>query len=120
MQAKLNIGRLGEEIAVRFLARKGFTIRSRNYRKHHIGEIDIIAEHQDVIRIVEVKTFSRETGEYQPEENVHPLKLRKILRTAEFYAVENSLEEREFQIDVLAIRLDTTNKRAYCKFLENV
>lgn len=60
-------GALGEEIAARFLERKGFRVAERNYRKPW-GEIDIIAEKAGIVRFIEVKAvmgdlelFSRQT-----------------------------------------------------------
>ncbi|MBU0489438.1 MAG: YraN family protein, partial [Bacteroidetes bacterium] len=55
MTDKLEIGKKGEEIASAFLEKKGYKILEMNYR---VGsyEVDIIAEKDDVIVIVEVKT----------------------------------------------------------------
>ena len=40
---KQNTGKLGEDIAAKYLGNKGYKILTRNYRKPW-GEIDIIAE----------------------------------------------------------------------------
>jgi len=125
-QWRKEIGRLGEDIAVQFLERKGFKIIARNYRKPW-GEIDIIAENRDVVRFVEVKSVScenlpdvtREMSSYRPEEQVHPLKLRKIARTAEIYMNEKR-DEREFQIDVIGVFLNTKERKARCRLFEQV
>jgi putative endonuclease len=120
------IGRLGEKIAVQFLTRKGFTIIERNYRKPW-GEIDIIAEKSGVIRFIEVKSVScenlpdvtREMSSYRPEEQVHQFKLKKIARTAEIY-MNAKRDEREFQIDVVGIFLNTKQRKARCRLFEQV
>jgi putative endonuclease len=122
-------GALGESIASRFLAQKGFLILGMNYRKPW-GEIDIIAERAGIVRFVEVKavtrerieikgSVSREMEEYRPEEQVHPQKLKKICRTAETYMIETH-DQREFQIDVVAIFLNPSKKQAVCRLYENV
>jgi len=119
-------GRLGESVAAQFLIRKGFIILDRNYRKPW-GEIDIIAEKNGIVRFVEVKTLSRENisdisreiSGYRPEEQVHPAKLRKIARTAEMY-MNGRGDEREFQIDVVGVFLNTTSRRATCRLFEQV
>ena len=51
-----NLGRAGEELAVRYLQQKGYEILQRNYR---IGkaEIDIIALDSDDLVIAEVKSI---------------------------------------------------------------
>lgn len=120
------IGKLGEEIASQFLTRKGFTVLERNYRKPW-GEIDIIAEKSGMVRFVEVKSVScenlpdvtREMSNYRPEEQVHPFKLKKIARTAEIY-MNSKHDEREFQIDVIGVFLNTKERKARCRLFEQV
>jgi len=125
MDRKL-VGRAGEDVACQFLERKGFKILERNYRKPW-GEIDIIAEKDNVVRFVEVKAVSRESiadisreiGDYRPEEQVHPEKLKKIGRTAELY-MGGKNDGREFQIDVVGVFLDMKRRKARCRLLEQV
>ncbi|HOV41406.1 MAG TPA: YraN family protein, partial [Oscillospiraceae bacterium] len=52
---KKEMGRLGEEAVCRLLSGKGFKIVSRNFTVRG-GEIDIIAESDEIIAFVEVKT----------------------------------------------------------------
>ncbi len=119
-------GRVGESVAAQFLERKGFTILDRNYRKPW-GEIDIIAEKNEIVRFVEVKTLSRENipdisremSDYRPEEQVHPAKLRKIARTAEMY-MNGRGDQREFQIDVVGVFLNMRTRQARCRLYEQV
>ena len=49
-------GEIGENIAVRFLVKRGFTVVDRNYTKKW-GEIDIVAEKADKIYFIEVKSM---------------------------------------------------------------
>ena len=120
------VGRLGEEIAAKFLQGKGFKIIERNYRKPW-GEIDIIAEKRGTVRFVEVKSVSRENlpdvsremSNYRPEEQVHPAKLKKVCRTAELYMNEKN-DDREFQIDVVGVFLDMKSRKARCRLYEQV
>ncbi len=123
---KQKTGALGESIAETFLKRKGYKIIQKNYRKPW-GEIDIIAEKANSVRFVEVKTVSRESlpdisremSDYRPEEQVHPVKLKKIARTAELYMNERG-DERDYQIDVVAVFLDQKQRRARCRLYEQV
>lgn len=120
----IHTGRLGEDIAVTYLKRKGFVIVDKNYARA-CGEIDIIAKRKGVIRFVEVKTISRKTFgqtsgmEYRPEEQAHDDKLRKVAKTAELYMLEKTQDE-EYQIDVVAITLDDSTKTATCRLFEAV
>lgn len=125
-QMRKETGRIGEQVAADFLAQKGFTVITRNYRKPW-GEIDIIAEKGNCVHFVEVKTFSRETlpdvsremSDYRPEEQVHPGKLKKISRTAEMY-MNTAHDNRDFQIDVVGVFLDMKNRKARCRLFEQV
>jgi Holliday junction resolvase-like predicted endonuclease len=65
------IGKLGEDIAAKFLMKHGFSIVDRNYTKKW-GELDIIAQKEDKIYFIEVKSASRSlsdlvTGEIEQE-----------------------------------------------------
>lgn len=119
------IGSLGEQIASSFLQRKGFRVISLNYRKPW-GEIDVIAERDNVVRFVEVKTLtgdtemlSRESNGYQPEQQIHGAKLQKIVRTAALY-MEHARDDREYQIDAIAVILDPITRRARCRHYEQI
>ena len=125
-KTKKEIGALGESVASQFLERRGFKVLERNFRRKW-GEIDIIAEKDGAVRFVEVKSvsreplpnISRETAGHRPEELVHEAKLRRIARTAEMYMVDNN-DERDFQIDVVGVFLDTKHRKARCRLFEQV
>jgi len=125
-EIRKNVGKEGEEIAAQFLARRGYRVIEKNYRRKW-GEIDIIALKDNTVRFVEVKAVSREIlpngsremPNYRPEEQVHPTKLKKICRTAELY-MANTKDDREFQIDVVGVFLDMRNRKARCRLLEQV
>src|SRR3989344_5563593 len=94
-------GEIGENIAVKFLVKQGFLIRERNYTKKW-GEIDIIAEKNEKLFFVEVKSVSRETladvshealDQYHPEDNMHPWKLKRLARTIQTYLLSNKVPE---------------------------
>lgn len=120
------VGRIGEEVASQFLERKGYRVIERNYRKPW-GEIDLVAEKDGEVRFVEVKTVSRDTSNgvtremdaYQPEEMAHASKLLKVARTAELY-MDSTGDDRDFQIDVVTVTLETNTRKARCKLYEQV
>jgi putative endonuclease len=126
------IGDVGEEVACRFLVKRGFAIVERNYLKKW-GEIDIVARKSGELHFVEVKTVqskvessksknvSQETAGYRPEENVHPAKLKRLARTVETYLLDKDISDNvPWQIDVVTVRLDLEGKRARVNLLENV
>ena len=123
MSGNKELGSLGEDIAATFLKRKGFRLISRNFRKPW-GEIDIIAEKDDVVRFVEVKAVSREKlpdvsreMDYRPEELVDRRKLRKLARTAALY-MEMKKDKREFQLDVVGVVVVREKRIARCRLFE--
>ena len=68
MAKHYDLGKKGEEIAANYLAEKGYKIIARNWRFGK-DEIDIIAEHDNFLVIIEVKT--RSSSDYgEPEEAV--------------------------------------------------
>lgn len=127
-QHNKNIGRIGEDLAVNHLKKIGFSILARNYLKKW-GEIDVIASKADRIHFVEVKTVSYETrnylnnavshGTWRPEENVHFKKMQRLSRTIETWLSENNCE-KEWQIDVVAIRIVPRETFATIKIIDNI
>ena len=123
----LRIGQVGENVACRFLVKHGFSLVERNYQKKW-GEIDIIARKGKILHFVEVKTVSRknvkelkeEVDSFEPEENVHPKKLKRMSRIIQTYLIEKNIEEEKWQFDVLAVFLDMENKQARVRVTENV
>jgi putative endonuclease len=93
---KREVGIAGEKIACQFLVKRGFKILERNFRRRW-GELDIIAEKDGMVRIVEVKAISRENihelsreMDHQPEDMVDRRKLTKVARTAALYMESTS------------------------------
>ena len=98
-----DLGRRGEEIAARHLRKQGLRILERNFRCA-VGEIDIIAEQDDELVFVEVKTRRSDTyGE--PALSVDTNKQRKIARVALAYISMKGLEDRNGRFDVISVLL---------------
>lgn len=55
---KTAFGKLGEDIALKFLLKKGYHLLFRNWRYRHL-EVDLIMQVKDCIVFIEVKTRSR-------------------------------------------------------------
>lgn len=82
-----DIGNAGENAVAEYLKRKGYIISARNYHTRY-GEIDVIAENNDEILFVEVKTRAENT-KVRPYEYVDFRKRRKIIITARIYMQSN-------------------------------
>ena len=120
---KRKIGDIGEEVAVKYLERKGFRILERNYLRKW-GEIDIIAEKGQLLSFIEVKSVSRESGSretYRPEENVHPAKLKRLHWAIRTYLLDRKVpDSREWRVDVACVYLDFSTRKAKVEMLENI
>jgi putative endonuclease len=93
-------GAAGEDIAARYLVEKGYTILERNYIYYH-KEIDIIAENDEFIVIVEVKSRSSDYFE-NPEDAVSKKKIRMLVDAAEGYLFSRGIV-KDVRFDVIAI-----------------
>jgi putative endonuclease len=115
-----SLGKLGEDIAAKYLQNKGFSIIERNYWKPY-GEIDIVAKKGSKLHFVEVKAikFSSHHENYNAGENVHALKLRKLSRVIQSYLMKKQNREADWQFDVCIVKIDTIQKKAKVKYLAN-
>ncbi len=118
-------GEIGENMAVKFLMKRGFEILDRNYTQKW-GEIDIIAEKDGMLHFIEVKSVSRmplddEIDQYNPEDNMHPWKLKRLSRTIQTYLLSHPKhEEKEWQFDLLVVFLDLKDKKAKIKVVNDI
>ncbi len=106
------IGSLQEELAISYLEENGFEILERNF-KCKLGEIDVIAKKDNIIRFIEIKyrTGNIAGGAFYA---INQRKLLKISKIAEFYIMIHNLNDSMFSIDALIIE----NKNI--TYLENV
>jgi len=95
-----NKGIIFEDTAVKYLSKNAYKILERNF-KTKFGEIDIIALDKDVLVFIEVKGGSDEL--YDPAERADINKLKKIMRTAEFYINRFKGNFEEVRIDVISV-----------------
>jgi len=100
-----NHGRVGEDLAHRYLREHGCTIVARNYRaRAGHGEIDLIAWHGGQLVFVEVK--SRSTAEFgAPDAAVDAAKRVALERTAREYARRANIEWERTRFDIVSILL---------------
>ena len=94
------LGKKGEQLAVDYLIRKGYTIVQRNYRFQK-AEVDIIAQLKDTLAIVEVKT--RSTVDFgNPQDFVKPKQIQRLVKAVDEYVNANNLDV-EVRFDIIAI-----------------
>jgi putative endonuclease len=94
-------GRRGEGLATAFLKEKNFTIRETNWRagKH---EVDIIAEKDNFLIFVEVKT--RATWQYgDPSEMVSRPQRNRIVMAANRYLEQFGQKDWNVRFDIISV-----------------
>jgi len=102
--SRIEIGALGEQLAVEHLQGLGLRIVARNWRCRY-GELDVIAtEGADILVFVEVKT---RTGDRfgGVAEAVTPQKVRRIRRLAGLWLAGQESGWSQIRIDVIGVRL---------------
>lgn len=97
-------GTAAEQAAVRYLVSRGYTIIDCNWRCRS-GELDIIAEYNNVLTFIEVRSRSGSLLQGTPEESVDLRKIRQVRSTAQVYLHQNSSEERQVSFDVITVLL---------------
>jgi putative endonuclease len=116
---KENLGKLGEEIAMKFLKKKGYKILERNFKKTKFGEIDLIASLKDdflkrvfnflkgkrnseTIVFIEVKTKSNYNFGL-PEEELTNFKKERIKRAIQDWFWLKKIETNNYRIDLITV-----------------
>lgn len=121
---KQQVGTRGEDEACSFLKQLGFVIIDRNFWRKW-GEIDVVARRGKELRFVEVKTVSREKlddrADYEPEDNLHPWKRKRLRRVIETYLLKNDwCEDLDWQVDVISVYLNRSGEVLKVEHLEDV
>jgi putative endonuclease len=141
------LGNFGENIACKYLEKKGYKILDRNYVPSWLKgvnkkEVDIIARkpgkksidflhkgQEDIICFVEVKTLAQKEsaprqpqgGAFAPEDKVNFQKRKKIIKVAECWLTDKKYPpDTMWQVDIISIRVNTETKTAKIKHLENI
>ena len=95
-----DFGKLAEELAESFLVEKNYKILAKNYR-YLKAEIDIIAQFENQIVVVEVK--ARATDAFMlPQEAINKKKIRLIVSAANEFLETNNIE-LETRFDVISV-----------------
>jgi putative endonuclease len=94
------LGKQGEEMAVDYLQRHGYSILQTNF-VFQKAEIDIIAQKGTILAVVEVKTRSSiEFG--LPQDFVKPKKIQLLVKAINEYIIENDLDV-DARFDIISI-----------------
>lgn len=115
--SSVQIGKIGEAIAIENLEKLGYELVAQNYR-NRFGEIDIIAKLGRQIVFIEVKT-RRSIRFGLPQESVTIAKQKQISKIALDFLSENDLFQSPCRFDVIAIQLSKSNRLIKFQQIEN-
>jgi putative endonuclease len=111
------VGAIGEKLAADLLKKRGYKIIQRNFRCRE-GEIDIIAQKDECLVFVEVRT-KRNTAFGTPEESVTLSKREKLISLADAYIQAYDKPPQSWRIDVVAVELTPDNRVSRLEHIEN-
>ena len=94
---RITLGKRGESLVGHYLEQKGFKVLAYNY-KQKFGEVDIIAQKEEVIAFVEVKL--RTNPLFSMSDLITKSKKDKIIKTAKYYIANNNFTDTIFRFDV--------------------
>ena len=102
------LGKFGEELAVKFLQQNGYDILETNWIFQK-AEIDIIAQKDSTLAVIEVKTRSS-IAFGLPQDFVKPKKIQLLVKAVNEFIVSNDLDV-DVRFDIIAIyKEDNTYK----------
>lgn len=121
------IGKIGEEIALKYLLSKKFNIIERNYFCK-IGEIDIISHEKDSLIFIEVKSKKVKTFleiknlDYKPEDNMSYKKKLRMKRAIRHYLSFKKIDEYKKNIEavLVVVFIEEITKKAKIKIYRNI
>lgn len=102
------LGAQGERIAERALHRAGYRILDRNVELGRY-EIDLIAQEDDTVAFVEVKT-RRSDDLANPEDNVTFGKQQHIVRAAKIWIARHGSRDINYRFDVVSVVVPESGK----------
>ena len=101
MSDSSKLGKLGEDLAMRYLLKSNYKSLHRNWGLHHGYEIDIIATQGVEIIFIEVKT-RRDDVFQKPEDAVDENKVKHICMAAHGYVRQYDIY-MPYRFDIIAI-----------------
>lgn len=95
-----DLGKAGEQFAIEYLQKNGYSILEKNYRFLK-AEVDVIAKKENTLIAVEVKT--RSTDYFgDPQDFINQKKITLLVSAMDNYIVERNLDV-EVRFDIIAI-----------------
>lgn len=111
MYFKQRIGKIGEDLACKYIENNNYKIIRRNFYCRQ-GEIDIIAKDEFTKELVFIEVKTRTNLHYgTPAEAVDNKKKKHLYKAGEYYIYKNKLKEFSIRIDVIEIYIKNNSYR---------
>lgn len=117
MSERIDTGKQGELIALKYLKKNGYSILDTNYRTRY-GEVDIIGKRKDCLVFFEVRTKRNLSFGY-PEESISTKKASHLRAAAYYYIRSHQKLPESWRIDLIAIELDDKMKAKRIEVIES-
>jgi putative endonuclease len=98
---RLSLGKASEEIAARFLYRRGLKIIKRNF-SCRAGEIDIIAKDGNIFVFIEVRS-ARDSSFHNPLDSITFKKIMRLRSLAQIWLKKVRISDVPIRFDVIGI-----------------
>ena len=98
-----SFGQYGEQLAADYLTQQGYGIVTTNWHCKS-GEIDIVAQKENLLVFVEVRTRSADTTE-GAFESITPRKQKRMIAAVQTYLAEKEQEAADWRVDVIGIAI---------------
>lgn len=103
MYFKQRIGKLGEDIACKYLKNNNYKIIDKNFTCRQ-GEIDIIAKDKARKEMVFIEVKTRSNFKYgQPCEAINKEKRKHICQASKYYICKNKISNVAIRLDVIEV-----------------
>lgn len=120
MSTKSDFGSWAEDYVAQYLESKKYRVIDRNYRKPW-GEIDIIAQKEEILVFIEVKANKSDIAGFEPENRVNPEKLRRLNRAIEtYFASKRYPDSQKRQIDIVSLVLNQDRGVVKIRHFKNI
>ncbi|PKM91177.1 endonuclease [Candidatus Falkowbacteria bacterium HGW-Falkowbacteria-1] len=115
---KIDLGKLGEGVAKKYLLSAGYEMVGCNCRFGHL-EIDIIASFKGRLVFFEVKTRSTKYLELD-EENLKRKQIKNLKKAIGLYCYYKKINVEKISLDFLMIMVNTKRKMVDIKHYKNI
>ena len=110
----VEIGRLGEDIAAKYLKKNGYRILEKNLHVSH-NEIDLIVKNKEFLVFVEVKTRSTDETLFSdfgtPASAVDYGKRKRLVAAARGYIHSGDFSKLQPRFDVVEVYINKTDSK---------